>query len=49
MDGWDEDLVVNGLVSMLIVGNFTSPSGPLVFFNIPVVIVDESSLGVLNL
>ena len=49
MDGWDEDFAKNGLVSVLVDWNFVSPKGPLVLFNIPIVVIYKSTFRELDL
>ena len=43
MNSWHEDLVVNRLINMLIVGDFVTPRSPFILFNTPVVIVYQTS------
>lgn len=49
MDGGHEDLAENGLISVLVVWNFSCPAAPLVLLNVPVVVKADSSLRELNL
>ncbi len=48
VNGWDKDLVIDGFVNMFVVGDFAAPRGPLILLDVPVVVIDEASFGVLD-
>lgn len=49
MNGRYENLVVDWFISVLVVGNSVTPSGPLILFHVPIIIVDESTLWIFDL